>query len=202
MNDQPPLLPPPLPPALPLAPAARGSSSAVSYVLAGASFIPLFGVPFGLAAIVWGCVRRAWAMVILGLAGVAFTVVSYGALFYFGFYQHGGIYDDLRAKMAVTMLNSTVREGEFYKLRRGHYPATLDEVASRDINNPVFVVDPTSMNWQGGAKNTNFFYELAPDGKTYLLRSVGPDRAPFTDDDILPSLSEEDRKNIGLRLQR
>ena len=55
------------------------------------------------------------------------TVVAYGALFYFGMFQRGGVYDKLRAQLAVTMLNDAVKDIEFYRLQHGRYPATLNE---------------------------------------------------------------------------
>jgi hypothetical protein len=47
-----------------------------------------------------------------------------------------------------------------------------------------------------------FFYELDASGASYILRSVGPDGIPFTADDILPSISEEERSHTGLKLIR
>ena len=190
-----------LPPPLPALSPAKAPENRLGYVIAGASFIPLLGIPFGLTAIVLGIVRRTWGSVVLGASGILFSVVLYGSLFYFGFYQRGGIYDKLRAQMAVTMLNRAVKDIEFYKLQHGHYPATLSEMNTKDINNPVSVIDPTIMQ-RWGSKGIFFFYELEPDGKSYFVRSVGADGIPFTADDILPTLSEDERKNTGLKLER
>jgi hypothetical protein len=71
------------------------------FVIGGLSFIPLLGVLFGLIAIVWGL--SAWRgggkkLALVGAAGIGFTILVYGALFYFGFAQRGGVYDDLRMK--------------------------------------------------------------------------------------------------------
>jgi hypothetical protein len=44
--------------------------------------------------------------------------------------------------------------------------------------------------------------EMDASGTSYFLRSIGPDGIPFTADDILPSISEEERKNTGLKLER
>lgn len=173
----------------------------VAYGIGGLSFIPLIGIPFGLVAIIWGVVRSAWGLACMGVAGILFSVVLYGSLFYFGFHQRGGVYDELRGRMAVTMLNDLVKEIEFYKLQHGHYPAALSEFNTKDTKKPVFTMDPTAMQ-RGDAINAFFFYELEPEGKFYFLRSVGADGVPFTADDVLPSLSEEERKNTGLHLER
>jgi hypothetical protein len=117
----------------------------------------------------------------------------YGSLYYFGFVQRGGIYDQLRSRLAVTMLNDAVKEVEFYKLQHGHYPADIGQLKSNG--------DPTSMQ-RPRTKYQRFYYELDPSDKFYFLRSVGQDDIPFTDDDILPSIGEEERENTGLHLQR
>jgi len=68
-----------------------------AYVVGGMSFIPLIGVLFGFAAIAWGLATKKLGgkrLAAIGGAGIAFTLVLYGALFYFGFAQRGGIYDD------------------------------------------------------------------------------------------------------------
>jgi len=173
----------------------------LGYVCAGLSFIPCLGVPFGLVAIVFGVVRSMRTVLILGICGIAFTFVLYGSLFYFGMIQRGGIYDQLRAKMAVTMLNSTVKEIEFYKVQHGVYPQTLDDLADQEKGGFVSSDDPTAME-RGGKMDEKFYYKLDPSGKYYYLRSVGPDGIPFTDDDMLPSLPASDLKNTGLRLDR
>src|SRR3954467_5939142 len=101
---------------------------ALPFVLAGLSFLPLLGVPFGLVAIILGLLKiqqGGWKVVIIGCSGIAFTVVLYGALFYFGFVQRGGIYDDLRTQMARGNLDNVVQAVEVYKLQHGSYPDSL-----------------------------------------------------------------------------
>jgi hypothetical protein len=175
------------------------------YLLAGISFIPLLGVPFGIVVIVWGFVarRRGGArLVLLGAIGICITLVVYGALFYFGFYQRGGKVDELRAKLAQTMLTQAVREIEYYKIQNGRYPASLDEiVAPPDRPRFATLYDPM-VGIEPGRKPTFFYYELQPDGAHYYLLSVGPDAKAFTADDILPDISEAERSRIGLVVRR
>jgi hypothetical protein len=170
----------------------------LGYVLGGLSFIPCLGVLFGLAAIIFGALRQMRAVIILGVCGIVFTVLIYGALFYFAFFQRGGVYDGLRRQMAVSMLNSEVKEIEFYKVQHGAYPQKLDDLLPQMKNSFGSIDDPTAM--ERGGKVKEFYYQLDPSGKFYYLRSVGPDGIPFTDDDILPSLPASDLKNTGLRL--
>ena len=89
------------------------------YILAGVSFIPLIGVLFGLVAIIWGLATRrrgGLRVALIGAAGICFTIFIYSALFYFGFFQRGGLYDGLRTRMAQDSLNELVKSVEFYKL--------------------------------------------------------------------------------------
>jgi hypothetical protein len=190
--------PSPPPPAIPQPQKPLGC---VPYAIGGASFIPLVGVLFGVIAIIWGIARRARSLIVLGSCGILFTVIAYGALFYFGMFQRGGIYDKLRSQLAVTMLNSAVKEIEFYKLQHGRYPASLREAEPKDKMQMNSFIDPTFVRHKG-TSDGRFYYELDPSGSFYYLRSVGPDGIPFTGDDILPTLTEDERKNTGLRLQR
>jgi hypothetical protein len=191
-------VPPPSPPSPPRA--EPTSVGCLPYVIGGASFIPLVGVLFGLIAIIWGITRRTWHIVALGACGIGFTVLVYGALFYFGLFQRGGMYDKLRSQLAVTMLNDAVKDIEFYKLQHGRYPATLSEVEPKDKMQINHFIDPTFM--QRSSKDTHFYYQSDPSGSFYFLRSVGSDGVPFTPDDIVPTIAEDERKNTGLRIER
>ncbi|MGD0899988.1 MAG: type II secretion system protein GspG [Thermoguttaceae bacterium] len=182
-------------------PPVKRTAGCLAYAIGGASFIPLIGVVFGIIAIVWGILRRVPSLMILGIGGILFTIAVYGALFYFGFCQRGGVYDKLRAQMAVTMLNGAVKEVEYYKLQHGHYPSSLRDLDTKDPNKLPTVFDPTFIE-RKGTNDPYFYYELDPSGTSYFLRSVGRDGIPFTADDILPSISEEERKHTGLKLER
>jgi len=191
----------PKPPLPELNSATTQKVGCLAYAIGGASFIPLIGVIFGIVAIVWGILRRVRALVVLGFAGILFTVILYSALFYFGFHKRGGFYDKLRSQMAVTMLNGAVKEVEYYKLQHGHYPSSIQDLDTKDKNKVPTIFDPTFME-RKGTTNKYFFYELDAAGSFYFLRSVGPDDIPFTSDDILPTISEEERKHTGLKLER
>lgn len=169
------------------------------YVIAGLSYIPLIGILFGIIAAVWGITtsqKGAKKVALIGLGGIAFTLLIYGGLFYFGFVKRGGTYDRLRHEMAQTMLTSLVQTIEFYKLQHGNYPATLEELKkSLDKNQLVSVYDPTQIHI--GDKTPYFYYQLSGDGSTYYLFGVGADGKPFTADDIFPQVSIS--QNVGLR---
>jgi hypothetical protein len=189
----------PVPPAVP-----RQSLGYLPFVIGGASFFPLLGVPLGLIAIIWGLAtnrKGRLALVLLGTGGILFTVVLYGSLFYFGFVKRGGIYDELRAKLAATNLQSLAKEIEFHKLQKGTYPATLEELLPRKKDSYVMIYDPTQMRL-GSMNPVPFYYELQPDKEHYYLLSIGPDQVPFTADDIVPPFSPEELAKMGLRIKK
>ena len=195
MPNDPSNSPPPLPPS------ATPAVGCIGYLVGLCSFIPWIGVLFGAISIAWGIARRAWILVGLGAGGILLSVVLYASFYLSVFHERGGTFDKLRSQMAVTMLNDAVRDIEFYKLQHGRYPTTLREVDTKDKNEFPTLYDPTVVQ-RSGTKDPYFFYALDPTGNFYYLRSVGQDGVPFTADDILPSLSEEERKNTGLRLTR
>jgi hypothetical protein len=185
------------PPSLPAE--SQKPSGCLPYAIGGASFIPLVGVVFGLIAIVWGIARRTWQLIVLGACGILFTIVIYSALFYFGFFYRGGMFDELRSDLAVSMLNDCVKEIEFYKLQHGHYPASLSEVDPKDKMQFPKCFDPTIISFNP-KRDRHFFYQLDASGSFYFLFSVGPDGIPFTADDIFPTIPADERAKTGLRL--
>ena len=172
--------------------------------MGGLSFIPLIGVVFGIAAVVWGLVSRkkgAKTLALVGAGGIAFTVVLYGGLFYFGFVQRGGIYDNLRAQMAQHQLNQLVQSIEFYKVTHGEYPASLSglqEALGKAKAMPVFVYDP--MDVKSELSPRYFHYERLGTDR-YYLRGIGLDGQPFTPDDLVPQVDEALAGKIGLLIE-
>jgi hypothetical protein len=168
------------------------------YVIGGASFIPGIGVLFGVVAIVWGLVtnkRGGRKLAIVGGCGVAFSVVLYGALFYFGFYHRGGVYDDLRAQLSQSTISELVLAIEFYKAQNGQYPASLEELkGSLPKDSMVMIADPAAMNSE--TEYTNYYYERI-DSSHYYLLGRGADRIPFTQDDIVPDVVQKPGSQIG-----
>lgn len=149
----------------------------VAYVLAGTSFIPLLGVLTGLGAIVLGVVTRRWWAAVLGVAGILFSVVLYGGLFYFGFVANYGPYYELKKQLAAQLLDSTQGEILIFYTQQRRLPATLNELRQSAPMGRAMVDDP----WM-----RPFIYRPEPDG-TFELRSVGPDGVVDTPDDVWPS---------------
>jgi hypothetical protein len=174
----------------------KPSINPLAFILAGLSFIPLFGVLLGIVCIVWGVIsKRKYSKIValVGLAGVLFTVLLYGGLFYFGFVQRGGIYDELRGKMTKTNLNQLAKEIDLYKLNQGEYPKSLSELKKHIIETEgkgsmalVYFTDPTITSMSTGSGFFN--YELGSNNRDYKFFSNGADGKPHTSDDVYPSI--------------
>lgn len=180
----------------------NGRLGVFPFVLGGMSFMPLIGLPFGFIAILWGVFTRkagGGKLAIVGACGIATTIVLYSSLFFFGFVQRGGIYDDLRVKLSETTLTSTVQAIEFYRVQHGQYPVSL-EVLQQSLppGSMVFVIDPTNVD---AGRSRYYHYELI-DGEHYYLLGVGPDGQPFTDDDVLPDIELIPGSAAGLLVKR
>ena len=186
----------------PVAPQPKIHTAA--YVLAAISFIPLIGLLFGIAALVLSILgwrkRGAKIVALIASLGMLCTVALYGALFYFGFVQRGGVYDELRQQLAVNTLSALVSEVEFYHLQHGVYPESLEQLQKSQSNKPIFIYD-TSSTPLSSEPFRLFYYERSGDTH-YYLRSVGNDGEPFTGDDILPDIGQSENGKIGLLMQK
>jgi hypothetical protein len=177
--------------------------SGSAFVIAGLSFIPLLGIPFGIAALIWGIRTKKVGgkrLALIGGAGVLVTFILYGGLFYFGFVKRGGIYDELRTRSAQINLNTLVEAVEFYRVQHGSYPASLDALqASLPKISMVFINDPTDVRF--GSEPRHFYYQTVGTNH-YYLRGVGSDGVPFTPDDILPEVELTPGSKLGLLIDR
>jgi hypothetical protein len=175
-----------------------------SYIIAGLGFIPLIGVLFALVTIILGIIKLKSGdkrLIILGCLGISLTVVLYSALFYFGLVQRGGVYDRLRDQLAKILLVELVKDIEYYKTTKGQYPESLAQLQD-SLGKGTFtsIYDPTRiMTWKNfDAKPAPFFYQLTDDKTHYYLLAVGADQKPFTSDDLVPDLPDQDRTKTGL----
>lgn len=175
---------------------AKDQVNVLAYIIAGLSFIPLCGVLFGIIAIGWGLFNidhGGKKVLAIGAAGILLTFVLYGALYYIGGVERGGIADEARTLSAKRQLLDLVKSIEYFKLQNGHYPGSLEEMQIQSIS-PVFIHDPLDTH---GSRL--FHYELDSSGEFYYLLSVGIDGQIHTNDDILPDISQEEQKNLGYR---
>ena len=169
----------------------------LAFVVGGLSFIPLIGVLFGLVAVAWGLVK--WKsggskLALIGAGGIAFSFILFGGLFYFGFVQRGGIYDNLRTKLAQSDLNSLVPLIETYRLTHGSYPESLEALKvslPKDSLGAATLYDPRI------SKQKQFFYYAKVGSDHYYLRGVAPDGKPFSPGSLAPEVA---KGGVGLGL--
>ena len=170
------------------------------YVVGGISYIPLIGVPIGVITIIYGVITRkrgGMLLALIGAGGIAFTILIYSGLFYFGFVQRGGIFDKLKIELAETTITSLVRDIEFYKTQNGAYPTSLKALLASFPDTYVF--DPTQVK-VGNKQQRFFYYHLVGDAHYYLL-GVGADGEAFTSDDIYPNVEVGPDSGVGLLIR-
>jgi hypothetical protein len=183
------------------------SLGCLPYAIGGLSFIPLVGVLFGLVSVIWGIFKfkeGGWKLIIFGCLGILVTPIVYGAIFYFGFIQNGGIYDQLRSQLAEQSITSLTKNIEFYKNTHGQYPESLTVMKKNaELQDTLVIYDPSfKPPLFKSSEPRLFYYQLEPDHKHYYLLGLGPDGKPFTADDITPKFSDEELKHMGLKIHR
>jgi hypothetical protein len=153
------------------------SKSVIGWIFGGLSFIPLIGVLFGAVAIIIGTTKKIKGLIFLGIAGVLFTIIIYGSLFYFGFVAKTGVFVDLKIQLTSQLINTDAGQIALYKNKNGKLPIKLSDLGTPTNTNEFYIKDP----WM-----TDFLYTPKGDG-TFELRSAGPDKIFNTRDDIAQS---------------
>ena len=156
------------------APTAPKPKSVAGWVFGGLSFIPMFGVLFGIVAIVIGVVKKTKGQIYLGIAGILFSVLLYGGIFYFGFVAKTGPFADLKVKQVSQLIKMDAGQIALYKGQHGKLPDALSDLGKPSEKNLFFVTDP----W-----GTKFKYTKLGDDH-FELTSAGPDGEFGTSDDI------------------
>jgi hypothetical protein len=181
---------------------APGSLSGFVTVLA---FVPVLGVLFAPIAIIWGLLTwqaKGRKMAVWGAGGLAFNFAFLGLFFGASLYlmrvQRGGIFDGMRTNFAQMQLNSLVKDVELYKLVRGTYPGSLEELKTSLPPQSLIVIEDPINALRHGSRTKLFYYRVV--GERYYLRSVGNDEQPFTPDDVIPQLDPAATAKFGLLL--
>jgi hypothetical protein len=181
--------------------------SRLAYIPAFASFIPLLGVPFGIAAILWGSTR--WQrggkpVVIISFAGILLTVLLYGSLFFFASRLANSQKPfAMQTSLVQTRLGQIVKDIEYYKLINGEYPPSLHEldVASGLEKNyeDVSAYPLLSFSlWNKRQPKHDFYYRRLNGGSGYYLFGFGLDDKPFSDDDVYPAIQDAASGRLGI----
>ena len=126
-------------------------------------------------------------LIFIGCLAIFFTVAIYGFLYYLTYYSDFGKREF--AEIAQKKLNNLVPEIEFFKLKKGRYPDSLEQLL--EVNELTDFSDPVSGN--GGDNYRPFNYKKI--GQHYTLFSSGIDQIINTNDDIYPRV---DTGHLGL----
>ena len=149
--------------------------------------VPLIGFFVGSVLLLQGIfVYRNRKLVIVGLLAMAVSLAPYGILFYKMEYSKNG-----RAEFeSLSKLNikSLVTLVEYYKLTKGEYPDSLQQLFA--IDSFAFIHDPLRKR---SDSTTRYIYRNK--GNTYTLYSLGIDGIDRTNDDLFPQV---DTNNVRL----
>lgn len=161
------------------------------YLLGLLCLIPLVGAFVGLGLLLYGLIKYKdkW-LSIIGAAGILFTVLVYGSLFYA--MKNASIFKKGFADISQMQLNSLTKNIEFYKLQHGQYPDSLQQLLDDDKLAPI--TDAIQLNQR--RENSNYNYQRIAD--KYMLFSSGQDGIPNTQDDLFPHVAVNDSTKIGL----
>jgi hypothetical protein len=144
------------------------------YLLGLLCLIPFIGAFVGLGLLLYGIVRyKDTKLIIIGAAGIVWTILVYGGLFILGSSFKGGAAFEGIAKQE---LNTVVAGIEFYKLEYGRYPDSLEELGKVKLF--ISYSDPM----EKGTKFGDFQYKKY--GDKYTVFSVGADGIAGTEDEF------------------
>jgi hypothetical protein len=143
--------------------------------------LPLIGALIGITLIWMGVFRyKSKRLIAIGIAGVMLTVFVYYFLFYD--MRHGANTAREYAKISQKQIDSLANIIEYYKVKKGVYPDSLEQI--REIDEIVGINDPLLIRRLDKELNSNYSYEKT--GDKYVLFSVGIDGVAHTADDIYP----------------
>lgn len=160
------------------------------YLLGLLCIIPLVGAFAGFVMILLGAIkyRDKW-FTLIGIAGIGWTVLVYGGLFYFGLYSSES--KKGFSELSKMQMSNLVKSIEFYKLQHGQYPDNLHALQKDD---PMAAIYDPAPGLRGFVP---FRYKKM--GTYYSLFSSGPDAIAGTRDDLYPEFTVSDSTKIGLR---
>lgn len=157
--------------------------------LAALSFIPGFGFLIGAAAITWALITsRSRARLALAIAAIGFLGNIVLSVLIYRYAMTDPATAELRRRMVAIELGRVVEAVDAHKAEHGRYPSRLEAiVALPKLRRPVSIFDQSA----GISFNPKpFQYIVTPDGEHFGLFAVGADGEPWTEDDILPELTD------------
>ncbi|MGB6084265.1 hypothetical protein [Moheibacter sp.] len=145
------------------------------------SFIPLIGFIFGIVFFARGIFDRHLKNFLIGILSFIFSGITFWCFLFF--MDNTGKNTGSDTYRNKNNLNQIVKELAYYKLKNGKFPDTLDSLKIQ-TNFIILVEIETSLNPFSDLEIREIYYENRD--STFILRTLGPDGKPFTEDDILP----------------
>lgn len=150
--------------------------SSFAFLIAGSSFIPGYGILFGIIAILWGLITEKIGgkkIAIIGASGIVFSIFLYVLQSYFGFVKKEIDYDNNNYLLSKNILTFLVKSIEFYKSESGHYPESLAALhKTLPENEKPIIYDPANVGREG---NLGYYHYELTGHKQYFVLGVGSD---------------------------
>ena len=153
--------------------------------------IPLIGFIMGIIILRKGIIRREKILCYIGVSGILISIFFYTWAFYYG--THSEKAKEEQVFFTQYQLNKAMQEVEVFKLEKGVYPESLQQLYSLDKYAPI--IDPISQSLF--SKKFNYFNYKKIGAEHYTIYSSGCDQIPNNTDDIFPDLSNIQSKKFG-----
>jgi hypothetical protein len=159
-------------------------------------FVPNIGFITGIVLLIKGTSKyKDRTLIIIGISDILFTIIFWSIFIPISENSKSGIKS--RVEFTQTQLNTVFKTIEFYKLEKGTYPDSLQQI--ENYKGFVLISDPINLKFFSN-KSSNFYYKKV--NEKYYLFSAGLDGILFTKDDIYPLVNPSDTNKFGIILRQ
>lgn len=166
--------------------------------MAALAYVPVAGILFGAIGLTWGLLSNRPRAITAAIIAGAGALLNVGGLMAFGFFaaREQGLYSQAAVVAARNDLIALVHAIEEFHDENGAYPGSLTALQQRPaILRTINIYDRTA----GALKPRPYRYQVAPNGDSYDLYSVGEDGEAGTPDDVRPVLPDSVAARAGYR---
>jgi hypothetical protein len=167
-------------------------------LVAAGAFLPGVGLVFAAAALTWGLIsdrpKALWAAGFAAFGGLLNLAAA--AVLLWRLQGNAEFTAGLRRAVQADLV-TVVRALEDYRARWQEYPARLSLLNQGALALGAVNLNDLSMGFP--ALPGEYRYTRSPDGRSYDLFGIGPDRTPGTADDVRPALPDTLARRSGYR---